>query len=223
MKIIRYILTVFIAILISNFSMAQEHDTETVIAFIVPQYLITNAIRVDIDFRKQGSNKWWVISPYYYSDGSDNSILNRNNSDFNQNKYESMYGVGIGVSRKMFLKSDATAKGFYTTVGLTYKYFSIQGDNYTYMETTGDDGLTYYQMADLVYTININSYSGSIIIGHQFNPLPKFYIDMFIGFGLKYSTHDSPEKVAITYNRGSIDYGYSGTQFIGGLRLGIAL
>ncbi len=220
---IKYILTVFIGILICNISMAQENDTETVVAFIVPQYLITNAIRVDVDFRKSESNKWWVISPYYYSDGSDYSILNRSNSDFNQNKYESMYGVGIGVARKMFLKSDETAKGFYATVGLTYKYISIQGDNFTYMETTGDDGLTYYQMADLMYTININSYSGSVIIGHQFNPLPKFYIDMFIGFGLKYSTHDSPEKVAITYNRGSIDYGYSGTQFIGGIRLGVGL
>lgn len=222
MRII-YILTAFFIMLASNFSMAQEQDSENIIAFIVPQYLITNAIRVDIDFRKPKSNKWWVISPYYYSDGSDYSFLNRNNSDFNLYKYESMNGVGIGVARKIFLKSDETAKGFYATVGLTYKYFSIHGNNFTYVESTGDDGLEYYRMDDLMYSININSYKGSIIIGHQFNPLSKFYIDLFIGFGLRYSTHDSPEKVAITYNRGSIDYGYSGTQFIGGLRLGVGL
>ena len=220
---IRHILTAFITILVCNFSMAQEHDTENVVAFIVPQYLITNAIRVDIDFRKPESNKWWVISPYYYSDGSSSSILNRNNSDFNPTKYESMYGVGIGVARKLFLKSKTTAEGFYATAGLTYKYFNIHGDNYTYVKTTGDDGLAYYQMKDLKYTININSYNGYVIMGHQFNPYSKFYIDLFIGFGLKYSTHNSPEKVVVKYNRGNIDYGYTGTQFIGGLRLGVSL
>lgn len=219
----KYLLMAFIVLILSQVSMAQEHKSENVVAYIVPQYLFTNGIRLDIDLRKPESNKWWVISPYYYSDGSNSSFLNQDGLDYNPRKYENMYGIGIGIARKIFLKSNSTAKGFYAMAGLTYKYFNIQGDNLTYVETTGDDGLTYFEMQDLKYTININSYSGYAVLGHQFNPFSKFYIDLFMGFGLRYSSHNSPEKAAIKYNRGNIDYGYSGTHFVGGARLGITL
>lgn len=220
----KYIISVLIIIICSQFSFAQEEKSENVVLFFNPQYLFTSGIRFDIDLRKPNSNKWWVISPYYYTDGDDESFLNRgNDSDFNSRKYESMYGYGLGISRKIFLKSQPTAKGFYALLGLTYRYFSIQGDNYTYVEITGDDGLSYFDLQDIKYTININSYNGYIVLGHQFNPFSKFYIDLYMGFGLRYSTHSSPENAIIQYNRGNIDYGYSGTQFIGGFRFGISL
>jgi len=200
----------------------QEQESEHVFIFYNPQYLFTNGIRMDIDIRTGMSNKLWVISPYYYSDGSNESFLNRgDDSDYDSRKYESMYGYGLGIARRIFLKSKPTADGFYAQLGITYRYFSVQGDNFTYVKTTGDDGLEYYSMQDIEYSININSYNGSLIIGHQFNPFTKFYIDLYIGFGLRYSTHESPEGAVIKYNRGNIDYGYSGTQFIGGFRLGV--
>ena len=222
MKKLIYILA--ITCIFFGHSLAQETDRENVILSFNPQYLVTNAIRLDIDFRTNNSNSWWIISPYIYSDDSNESFLNRgDHNDYNPRKYESMYGFGLGIAKRIYLRPKSTADGFYATVGIAYKYLSIQGDNFTYVETTGDDGLNYYDMQDLEYTININNYSGYILIGHQFNPLTKFYIDLYIGFGVKYSTHNSPEKAVIKFNRGSIDYGYSGTQFLGGVRLGIAL
>ena len=220
------ITTLIIAILLiyTGKSIAQENYSEKLILSFNPQYLFTNAIRVDFDVRSKASNNWWVISPYYYTDGADESFLNRGDrNNYNPTKYENMYGLGLGIARKIYLLQKTEAKGLYALAGITYKYFSIQGDNFTYVETTGDDGLNYYDMQDMEYTININSYGGSLIIGNQFNPFPKFYIDLYLGFGLKYSKHSSPENAVIEYDRGSIDYGYSGTQFLGGVRLGVAL
>jgi len=219
----KHILLVISLLLITISSLAQEQKNEKAVLFFVPQYLITNGIRIDIDIRKPDSNKWWIISPYYYTDGSSSSILNPdNNSGYNPYTYEKMTGFGLGVSRKMFITKHSN-KGLYALFGVTYKYLNIKGDGYNYVETTGDDGLEYYEMQDLEYTVNINSYSGCVVIGQQFNPFSKFYIDLYLGFGLKYSTHDSPENVAVKYNRGNLDYGYSGTQLVAGVRLGVAL
>ena len=134
-----------------------------------------------------------------------------------------MHGAGIGIARKIFVLSKTSTEGLYAMAGVTYKYFNIQGDNLTYVETTGDDGLTYHQMQDIEYSININSYNGYAALGWQVSLFSKSYVDFYIGFGLKYSTHSSPEKVSVKYNHGIIDYGYTGTQFVGGVRLGIGL
>ena len=221
-KIIYALLILILFVSLQNVD-AQESDSERFAVFFVPQYIITNGIRVDVDFRKAESGSWWVISPYYYSDGSSSSFLNpSDNYDYNTYTYKKLIGGGLGISRKIFITKNKN-KGFYAMLGATYKYFKIDGDNLNYVEYTGDDGLTYYEMQDLEYSININSYAGQIILGHQFNPASKFYIDLFIGFGVKFSEHSSPENVMVKYNRGAIDYGYSGTQFIGGARFGIAL
>ena len=220
---IKYLLVLAVLLIFNSYTWSQEQKGENVVLFFVPQYLVTNGIRLDIDLRKPDSNKWWIISPYYYSDGSSSSQLNPGSEyDYNPYAYEKMEGYGLGISRKIFVTKHSY-KGLYASLGVTYRHFTLTGDNYNYVETIGEDGLTYFEMQDLKYTVNINSYNGFAIIGQQFNPFSKFYIDLFLGFGIKYSTHSSPEKVAIQYNRGNIDYGYSGTQFIAGARLGIAL
>jgi len=220
---IKYILIFVIVLFWNDFAFSQDQKNEKVVLFFVPQYLITNGIRLDIDIRKTDSNKWWIISPYFYADGSSSSSLNPDDQyDYNPHSYEKMTGYGLGISRKIFVTKHSY-KGLYAALGINYRYFTIEGDNFNYVELTGDDGLIYYEMQDLNYSVNINSYNGYAIMGQQFNPFSKFYIDLFLGFGIKYSTHSSPENVAIEYNRGNIDYGYSGTQFIAGARLGIAI
>lgn len=213
---------ILILLIFSSNIKAQEEINDNKITFIVPQYIITNGIRIDIDIRKPESNNWWVITPYYYDDDSKLSFLNPDdNFEFNPHSYESMYGAGLGIARKIFLRKPT--KGLYVMAGIGYKYFKIKGDNETYVETLGDDGLVYFEIQDLKYAININSYSGYATIGYQLNPFSKFYIDFYLGFGIRYSTHNSPENVTTKYNRGNIDYGYSGTLPIIGVRLGVAL
>jgi len=222
----KYILIFILLIGFNHISRAQKDLKEDLIVFFSPQYMITNAIRLDIDIRQGETNKWWIVAPYFYFDNSSTSVLNTDDlyeDNYDPHVYKDMWGAGLELRRKMFLLSRNYDKGFYLSFGANYKYFNIIGDNVTYFEEEGEDGLMYHRMADIAYSININSYSGFATIGHQFKPSSKFFIDLYVGFGLKYSFHNSPQHVSIKYNRDFTDYGYTGTQFLGGFRLGVAL
>lgn len=222
----KYLLIFIFLFGFNQYSHAQKDIKENLIVFFSPQYMITNAMRFDIDIRQGETNKWWVVSPYFYFDNSSTSILNPDEefeNSYDPHTYEEMWGLGLELRRKMFLLNRNFDKGFYLSFGANYKYFDITGDNVIYIEEEGDDGLIYTRMADISYSININSYSGFATVGHQFKPSSKFFIDLYVGFGLKYSFHNSPQNVSVEYNRDFTDYGYTGTQFLGGFRLGVAL
>lgn len=221
------ILTIILGSIISN---AQEKQ-ENILVFGVPQYLITNAIRIDIDIRKPNTNSWWIISPYYYVDKSNNDAIDinynydydYNSYDYDLHEYDELYGFGLGIERKTIIGKSIKSEGFYLKYGVNYKNFAVIGNNFTFREYVGDDGITYQGLRDGKYTININSFNALTALGYQFELMSKLYLDTYLGFGVKYSTHSSKEKVTIKYNRQVTDYGYTGTQFIIGVRLGVAL
>ena len=191
----------------------------------VPQYILTNGIRIDFDIHQKESPHWIVLSPYYYIDRSSVDILNLGGSDeyYDPYNYDQIVGVGLGLSRKTFLVKKPVSQGIYLQYGGSYKYFNIDGNNYVWVQYTGDDGLPYQQMEDIKYSLNIHSIGASTTLGYQIQVLPSFYIDVFLGFGVKYSFHDSPENVTIKYNRGIFDYGYTGTHFVGGIRFAMGI
>jgi hypothetical protein len=195
------------------------------ILFGVPQYIITNGLRVDLDIHQKGTPHWLIISPYYYFDRSSVDLLNLSGSSdyYDPYSYEKMLGIGLGVGRKTFLSKEPVSHGFYLYYGATYKYFDIDGNNYTWVEYTGTDDLPYQQLEDLEYTMKINSIAANASIGYQAHIIPSLYLDFFFGFGVKYAFHHSPEHVTTKYNRGSNDYGYTGTHLVGGIRFGIGL
>ena len=112
-----------------------------------------------------------------------------------------MRGVGMGIAQKIFLSKEPVSEGFYLIYGATYKYFDIDGNNFIWVEYTGGDGLDYQHM----------------------QVIPSLYMDFFVGFGVKYAFHQSPEHVTVKYNRGINDFGYIGTLMVGGIRIGIGL
>ncbi len=193
--------------------------------FGVPQYIITNGLRIDVDIQEKESHNWLIISPYYYFDRSSVDLLNLSGTDdyYDPYSYDQMLGVGIGIGRKTFLSKKPVSEGFYLYYGATYKYFDIDGNNFTWIEYTGSDGLPYQQMADIEYTMKINSIAACAAVGYQFQVVSSLYIDAYLGFGIKYAFHYSPEHVTIKYNRGENDYGYTGTLLVGGIRIGIGL
>lgn len=211
--------------LISIFAQTRaQNTTENLIIFGVPQYLFVNATRIDVDFRKANTNNWWTITPYYYSDKSSLDPFGLSeSSSYDAHSYDEMIGFGLGIERRMLISKTIENEGFYLKYGANYKNFSIKGSNFTFREFIDDDGLTKQGMRDGDYKITINSYCGLAAIGYQFELLPKLYLDAYLGFGIKFSTHKSTDKVTIKYNRNVCDYGFSGTQFIAGIRLGVAI
>ena len=134
-----------------------------------------------------------------------------------------MFGFGMGIGRKTFLSKESVSKGFYLYYSATYKFFDIDGNNYIWFEYPGEDGFPYQRMDDIEYTMQIHSMGANATLGYQYQVFSALYIDLYIGFGVKYSYHYSPDHVTVKYNRGINDFGYTGTHVVGGIRIGIGL
>jgi len=223
--------TIFIIILLtlSAFISIKAEQPEkkdyNFLIFGVPQYIISNGLRIDFDIHIKNTPRWLILSPYYYFDRSSVDLLNLGGSDdyYDPYSYDQMLGVGLGIAQKIFLSKEPVSKGYYLYYGATYKYFDIDGNNYTWVEYTGEDGLPYQNMQDIEYTMNIHSIGACATLGYQSQIMPALYLDLFIGFGVKYAFHYSPEHVTVKYNRGINDFGYIGTHMAGGIRIGFGL
>jgi hypothetical protein len=204
---------------------SQEKKEFNLILSGVPQYIITNGIRVDLDIHQKETSNWLIISPYYYFNNSSVDLLNQGGSEdyYDPYTYDRMIGVGLGIGRRTFLSKEPVSHGVYLNYGATYKYFNIDGDNFTWVEQTGSDGLQYIEMTDIKYTMNVHSMAANAVIGYQTQIIPSLYLDIFFGFGVKYAVHSSPEDVKIKYNRASNDYGFTGTHLVAGIRFGIGI
>ncbi len=220
MKLYTSLLTIF---LVSTSVQAQERKNNfDFYVFGVPQYIVTNGIRIDFDIHTKGTKKWWIISPYFYSDKSSLDLLNLSVDDYyDAYSYDNLIGGGLGVFRKKYLSQKYDDRRIYLAAGGEYKYFQIEGDNYTYVEYTGEDGLLYQHMDDIDYQMKINTGSLKAYIGFQSELFAFLFTDVFMGVGLRFSHHSSPQDVTIKYNRGYFDYGYTGTMFVFGVRFGI--
>lgn len=205
------------------FVQAQEQEENfDLFVFGVPQYLVTNGIRIDLDIHDKGTQKWWVLSPYFYSDKSSIDLLNLSSDDYyDAYSFDDLIGGGLGINRKIYLSKNYSDRGIYLGVGGEYKFFQIKGESFTYVEYTGEDGFLYQHMEDIDYRMNINTGSLRTYVGLQSELIPFLFTDIFMGVGLRFSHHNSPQNVTIKYNRGYFDYGYTGTMFVFGIRFGI--
>ena len=202
-----------------------EKKEYSLLIFGVPQYILSNGLRIDFDIQKKNTPNWLILSPYYYFNRASVDPLNLGGSStyYDPYSFDQMLGVGLGIGRKIFLSKEPVSEGYYLYYGATYKYFKVDGNNFTWVEYTDEDGLNYQHMEDIKYTLNIHSIAACANIGYQYQITPSLYLDLFIGFGVKYAIHSSPEKVTIKYNRGVDDLGFIGTHMTGGIRLGIGL
>jgi hypothetical protein len=224
-KIVITILLIASGTLTSMKAKPPESKEYNFVIFGVPQYIVSNGLRIDFDIHKKNSSRWLILSPYYYFDRSSVDLLNLggSNDDYDPYSYDQMMGTGLGIAQKIFLSKEPVSHGYYLHYGITYKYFHIDGNNYTWIEYTGEDGLPYQHMQDIEYNMNIHSVAASANLGYQYQIMPALYLDLFIGFGVKYAFHYSPEHVTVKYNRGINDLGYIGTHMTGGIRIGIGL
>ncbi len=217
------LIAIIIILLFSQIIKAQTANTDYII-YGVPQYLFVNGLRIDVDIRRANENKWLVISPYIFNDNENNNIFGLNtDSDLDNHHYKKMWGAGLGLSHKRFLSPGKTNNGFYFMYGLHYKYMNFSGSNYRYNSFTGDDGLQYFNYRYTDFKTNLHSLTPTACIGVTVTPVNGLFIDFFVGMGLKYSIHTSQQTPIVKYNRAVVDYGYTGTLFVPGFRVGVSL
>ncbi|MDF1549917.1 MAG: hypothetical protein P1P88_18975 [Bacteroidales bacterium] len=239
--LLKYVKLLVFILLATNFLKSQEnqellestktvsnhHSNKSIILFVVPQYLMLNGIRIDVDFRQKDANKWWMLSPYYYYSNRNSINILRNSrgeSAYPEFEYDKLIGVGLGVGRKHFLLKESISTGFYFKYGASYRHFDIQTSIPLFVEYIGDDGLTYQHLEQKPYSLKIENFRLNGEIGYQFETrAQKLFFDFYAGFGASYSFHNSAQENSIEYNRNSIDYGFTGVLLTGGVRIGVAL
>ena len=210
--------SIILAFLILNLN-AQENPTHSTLVMGVPQYLLIGGVRIDIDKQTGVGNKWLIFSPSIYYNYTENS----GSFSIGRNDYKRLLGAGLEVSRRIFLTKQVKNSGFYWSFGGGYKYFNLNVSDYLWETIPGN--LVQYHLSSTQkdYSISIHSLSMNSIMGFQKEVYEALYIDVFVGFGIKYGIYDQPFGSFKRYNEAGWDYGYRGTMFVGGIRFGVGL
>lgn len=209
---------IILSVLISLFAFqaySQEKEYEWLIMG-VPQYLFINGIRVDIDKNIKGTNKWISFSPQIYNAESplDNELVYR------EYGLDKVAGVGLGVDFKRFFSGKSNIQGIYLATGAVYNFFNIDSYGYNYIEPNGD-GKMELDYSNTSINTHINKMGVHTMLGYQAPIVRDFVIDMYIGFGIRYSLNNNSELTITDLSTFTGDYGYSGTNLIAGIRFGV--
>ena len=179
---------------------------------LVPQYSLLGGMRTDLDIRLNEKNHWLVVSPLiFYDDGN-----------IGYSDYEEMFGVGLELQHRIYLhKNDPQPRGAYFGYGTVFNYYSVESNGYqSYLfDENGNDyiGLEYGPV-----NTNIFKFGGNFVFGLQTVINDFFYLDAYIGTGIRLSVDNKTSGLHKYYTDSWLDLGYSGTLLVGGLRLGIS-
>ncbi len=200
---------------LANSSVFSQEDAPKVLVMGVPQYMFKNGIRIDIDIPTRDYKSWWVIMPQFYVDVNGfESLIDK--------KYEQLHGYGLSIHRKGFLSNAYPDQGVYISGGLGAQHFNIL-TNTERWTNIDDNGLNTMQLTRDNYHVFIDKVLTEVVIGYQKEITSRLYVDIYGGFGLRYSFYKQPTGSDLKFNKNITDYGYTGTAFIGGVRIGVGL
>lgn len=206
-KIILFIILPLVCLSSLN---AQENHSRWLIMG-VPQYLAMNGIRIDIEKQSMSKNTSWVLAPQYY-------INVGGVGDLYPHTYKKMHGIGLNIYRKMYLTHKN--EGIYIGAGLGYQHFDFELKDKIWVEYL-NNGLKYMEIRDEDFHVRINKAMFDCLIGYQQEFFQRMHIDTYLGFGLRYSGYDQPFGANIKFNTGALDYGFTGTLFVAGIKIGV--
>lgn len=213
-------------ILISSIQIFAQ-DTTRFLLSMSPQYVFVNAVRFDLEYNLKNKNQWIGFSPQiYYSDiGSffSNLVDYELDTDYQpSNTYDTLSGFGVEFYHKIFLLKQPIPHGFYFNYGITYNFFKLKYNSYIW-ETYIEDGSEYIAYRSVYQHQSINKLGFNLIIGHQAELSEKLYLDVYTGLGFRYSFHSDDINKNQQFNNSVLGYGYTGSLFLLGIKLGIML
>lgn len=189
---------------------------------IVPQFLIINGLRVDLERRFPGTQHAIVVSPRIFVGSISGESVWSSSSNFTEFDQS---GFGVEVAHKIYIDKDySRVANWYMSYSLFYhnQVMSYQGPG---LESTTFNGVQAFTVVNnLDQELTINQYGGFFNLGSLFYVDRKIYIDAFIGIGIKRSqTRDSSynDQEKDTFEDGFLNYGFSGTLPNLGMKIGI--
>ncbi len=203
---------------VANVSLAQQNKEEieykNSIGF-VPHYLIMNGLGLNYE-RKIGDKQWLALAPQLYAnEQSESNSYDLGSDGF----YTSLLGVGLTVMHKYDFIHDLE-RSIYIAYGMEFNYFELKYP-YEAWYTYEENGLEYYTYGIAEYKETIQRAGVDILIGYRWHPLSNFYTEIYTGGGIRKSFSETNQ----TTNPQKFDeymngYGYTGTVFLIGLKIG---
>ncbi len=177
---------------------------------LMPQYAITQGMRIDFDF-KIANHQYITIGPQWY--------YAKDSQRFYRNKVD-MSGAGINVNYRYFFSESRLPSGPYVGFGLHYKFMNLNYDDYNWISYT-ESGNTFYRDEYGTRELNVQQGGYDILMGYQiaFN---RFLMDFYIGWAFRVSDYDS-EEYGSDWNETIFEPGYEGFLPTGGIRIGFFL
>ena len=206
----KYVLFIWLFFLFFSYQInAQEDTLADRIIFQVPQYMISQGIRIDLDQKINAQNQWLVISPQFY--------WAKNTQMY---AFDDMIGYGLDLQHKFLLSKNQSAEGVYLGYGLTYQnyYAKYHGEDWV---TYHEDGVEYQTLKEKMIKQNIFKLGPNFVMGLQVELKDFLYIDAYAGMGFRIGIHAYPGRKKFDNN--IFDPGYSGIMPLAGLRAGISL
>lgn len=228
----KIIITAFIfwCLLLVNLAKAQMNNVHYMIK-VEPLYLINNGLCIDIE-KRVSDKKWFMLTPQFYVNYKggtrdyfrDFNFLPAEKKYYNDTRvyhdYLKFIGTGLDFSVKHFIFSDRHFKRMYFGYGVSWQYYNLtlaKMDWQSYPE--GDLNVLLPETKN--YHEQINKFGLNGIIGLQIRMLKGMYLDIYTGWGYRYSLHHSSEGPVYKFDSNMWDFGYSGIAFIGGVRVGV--
>lgn len=193
---------ILLASLMAKSQISEEHDSiepPTKILSLVPQYAIINGLRVDYDFQ-MSKNHWIQIAPTLYA--------GKRNMDIND--FYSIKGFALQLYHRYHPGEGFDKVPVYLSVGPVYQYFQLRHEEYSGSITE-------------MRNTTIHRVGADILIGIFNTTSNTFIFDLYTGLGLRHAFLSTDAENEHRFDETFIDYGYSGTIWLLGLRIGIPL
>ncbi|MFP4289346.1 MAG: hypothetical protein ACLFQS_08810 [Bacteroidales bacterium] len=189
----------------------EENNNQKVWIMGVPQHLFNNGIRIETDLRLKGDkNHWIVIAPaFYYRDKPGNFYSERWDT-------EGMEGAGINLYYRRYMTGESET--WYLSAGGGYRWVNYKMKGYRWNEFREND-LTFYVYDDDNYNVSYSTMKADAMIGFRMVPDPNFAMDVYSGFGFRYTHNMQPDNIYKPI--GGDGMNNSGFVFLLGIRIGV--
>lgn len=214
-----------LTIAILSLTAGAQDSISTLSCSWVPQYLAEHGMRVDLDLRLKKAASWIVIAPQVYLDHryagphvDDFGFFLKKNDEY---YYEEMYGFGLEVHHRIYMQNRAIPEGLYFSYSLYYMHFNIKYLEYGWETTDYDEDLDVLTYGLHNFDAAIDKFGPNIMFGYQMNLTDNFFIDLYMGAGLRYSIIDISEYSLRNFDDHMTSFGYTGPLPVFALRLGM--
>lgn len=176
-----------------------------------PFYLIKYGLCVNFE-KRISPTRWLMVTPQFYANYNNK---NGDGDSWGHNNYSKFTGEGLDLAIKSFV-----SRKFYFGYGTTWQHYNFSIPQLVWPASQEGD-LNVFLPEYQYYNEQINKFGVNGIFGFQNRMLKGMFLDIYSGWGIRYSAYHSKSGPVVKYNSDMGDFGYTGITFLIGVRVGV--